>query len=175
MRDAAETPPPVWSWRDQLRVAASLDAPGWVQFIKYGLAGGVALTVDLMVFGLASHFWFPVGASEVELGIMDMLRTWHRDLRVLNYLRSNLLAFLFSNAVAYVLNLKWVFQGGRHRRAVEISLFLLASLIAFVLGSFIGALLVGVLGWNAVFAKAGNVVGAVLINFGCRKFLVFQR
>jgi len=171
--DGANPVPVPIPLRERLRMAASHEAPPWIQFLKYGIAGGFALLTDLIVFTLANLYLFPIGEGEA-LGFRDLLHSLGSDPRVINYLRCNLLAFVFSNVVAYFLNVKWVFRGGRHRRHLEITLFLLASFAAFVLGSLIGAFLLGALGWNEYFAKAGNVVGAVLINFLCRKFIVFK-
>lgn len=173
MADASPAPTLRDRLREQIRLFASHDAPPLIQFLKYGIAGGFAMMADLIAFTLSNIFLFPIGEGDA-LGMQDLLRSLGSDPRVQNYLRSNLIGFVFGNAVAYVLNLKWVFQGGRHHRAVEITLFLLASLVAFILGSFIGAFLLGALGWNEYMAKAGNIVGAVLINFVCRKFFVFK-
>ncbi len=161
------------SLRERIRLAASHDAHPLVQFLKYGIAGGFALLTDLVVFTLANLYLFPIGEAG-PAAMPDLLHSLQSDPRVLNYLRCNLLAFVFSNLVAYVLNLKWVFRGGRHSRHLEITYFLLASFVAFLLGSLIGAFLLGALGWNEYLAKAGNVVGAVLINFLCRKYLIFK-
>lgn len=137
---------------------------------------------DLLVFFLANTFLFPIGVAAEGVSrpladypsLLGWLQALLSDPRVANYLKCNLLAFLFSNAVAYLLNVKWVFRAGRHRRHLEIILFLLVSVVSFLLGSALGAYLVGRFGMNEYFAKGGNIAAAILMNFVCRKFLVFK-
>lgn len=180
--DAAPTGmPPIREWRAWLAWAASHDTHPLIQFIKYGIAGGFALLTDLVFFTLSNLFLFPIDPdSSVSLptGGLAALGPWLSEMRhdpsVINYVRCNFIGFLFSNVTAYLLNVKWVFRGGRHRRHLEITLFFAASVVAFVLGTAIGAFLVGSFGLNEYLAKAGNVVGAVLINYACRKFIVFK-
>jgi putative flippase GtrA len=96
------------------------------------------------------------------------------DPRVLNYFRCNLVAFLFSNGVAYVLNFKWVFRSGRHSRHLEILLFFGVSFVSFLLGTAVASVLVSGFGLHEYIAKLGDVIAAVLINYVCRKFLIFH-
>ncbi len=174
--------PPVREFRTWLVWAASHDAPPLIQFVKYGLAGVLAMGTDLLVFTLANLFLFPIGdaghSGTPPLTEFSTLWGWLSEImadpRVINYLKCNLLAFFFANAVAYVLNVKWVFRPGRHRRHLEITLFLVVSVVSFVLGSALGAYLVGRFGLNEYLAKGGNIVASVLINYVCRKFWVFR-
>lgn len=181
MPDSREMPP-LREWRQWLAWAASHDTHPLIQFIKYGIAGGFALFTDLLFFTLANLYLFPIDqgmgpVSPLEGGLGSFFswsRTLLSDPSVVNYIRCNTVGFLTSNVVAYLLNVKWVFRGGRHRKHLEVTLFLLVSFISFLVGTALGAMLVGSLGWNEYLAKAGNVVAAVLINYVCRKFIVFQ-
>lgn len=173
--------PPVRGFRRWLAWAASHDAPPLIQFVKYGLAGVMALATDVLFFTLSDLFLFPIGAEGarvIPLSEYETVWAWlgamGSDVRVVNYLRCNLIGFIFSNFVAYSLNIKWVFRPGRHRRHLEITLFLLVSVIAFMLGSALGAYLVGRFGLNEYLAKSGNLVAAILVNYLCRKFWVFK-
>lgn len=174
--------PPFRSFRVWLRWAGSHDAPPLIQFLKYGLAGVAAMGTDLLFFTLANLFLFPVGdeigRAAPALAESESFRVWLEalaaDPRVVNYLRCNVIGFLFANGVAYGLNFKWVFKPGRHRRHIEIMLFLLVSAVSFLIGSALGAYLVGRFGMNEYLAKAGNIVAAVMINYLCRKFWVFK-
>ncbi|MCC5843656.1 MAG: GtrA family protein [Verrucomicrobia bacterium] len=182
MRCQPSDMPPVREFRTWLVRAASHDAPPLIQFVKYGMAGVLAMGTDLLVFTLANLFLFPIGeaAESVTRPLADYPSLWAwmdsilSDPRVANYLKCNLTAFFFANAVAYVLNVKWVFRAGRHRRHLEITLFLLVSVVSFLLGSALGAYLVGRFGMNEYLAKGGNIVAAILINYLCRKFWVFK-
>lgn len=174
--------PPVREFRVWLVWAASHDAPPLIQFMKYGLAGVLAMGTDVLFFTLANVFLFPIGdaAESVNRPLSEYasLGVWLREMasdpRVVNYLKCNVIGFFFANIVAYFLNVKWVFRGGRHRRHWEITLFLLVSLISFLLGSALGAYLVGRFGLNEYLAKGGNIVASILINYLCRKFWVFK-
>ena len=174
--------PPVRELRAWLVWAASHDAPPLIQFAKYGMAGVMAMGTDLVFFTLANLFLFPIGEAvdSVTRPLADYpsLAAWLEamasDPRVVNYLRCNLIGFFFSNLVAYYLNVKWVFRGGRHRRHLEITLFFLVSIIAFVIGSALGAYLLGRFGLNEYLAKGGNIVAAIFINYVCRKFMIFN-
>jgi len=174
--------PPLREGRAWLAYVASHDAHPFIQFVKYGLAGVCALATDVLFFALADFFVFPIGEGlagsptlpDSLAGIGQWLSDMREDPRVLNYIRCSVIGFLFSNVVAYYTNLKWVFRGGRHKRHVEMALFFTVSLVAFVIGVALGSFLVGSFHLNAYVAKAGNVVAAILINYLCRKFLVFK-
>ncbi|MCC5847986.1 MAG: GtrA family protein [Verrucomicrobia bacterium] len=182
MTEAPREIPPIREWRQWLAWAASHDAHPLIQFLKYGIAGGLALFTDVFFFTLSNLFLFPIdpGATSLEMPSggfgewVEWMRIMRADPSVINYVRCNIIGFLFSNVVAYVLNVKWVFRGGRHPKHMEMFLFLLVSFVAFLLGTAIGAFLVGTFGLNEYLAKAGNVVAAILINFVFRKFVVFQ-
>lgn len=178
----AGLPPPrdVKGW---IRAVLSSERHPVLQVIRYGLAGVAAMAANLLFFALAEQTLFPVpsaGAVETPAfpGRLSELGRWLGELggdpRVLNYIRCNVVAFFMANGVAYLLNFKWVFQGGRHSRRVEVFLFFLVSMISFVVGTALASALVGGFGVNEYLAKIGDVLAAVAINFVCRKFLIFQ-
>jgi putative flippase GtrA len=176
--------PPWWDVKGWLRAILSRNPHPFLQFIRYGLAGVLAMLANLVFFAISIEWIFPipeVAPTETlplqEQGgeVISWLRELTRDPRVTNYVRANVVAFLMANVVAYVLNFKWVFESGRHSRAVEIILFFLVSLIAFLLGTALASVLVGSYGINEYLAKAGDIVAAILINYVCRKFLIFKQ
>ncbi|MEX2608115.1 MAG: GtrA family protein [Kiritimatiellia bacterium] len=174
-------------WRDVkgwLRAILSRDPHPLLQFIRYGVAGGLAMVANVLFFAVCIEWVFPIpeGADPEtvtasfqwgELG--PWLRDLGRDPRVANFVKANAAAFLAANAVAYVLNFKWVFESGRHSRGLEITLFLTVSFISFLLGTALASVMVGSYGMNEYVAKAGDVVAAILINYVCRKFLIFKQ
>lgn len=145
----------------------SLDAPVTFQFGKYAFFGGATTIVHVGLFTWFSHTIFPAHDYLVEGGIAD-------DLQERNAILSNLLAFPFAAAVNYVLNVKFVFTSGRHSRLHEILLFVGISFVSFAAGLFSGPFLIS-RGLNPWIAQAGLVVGSALVNFVCRKFLVFAK
>ena len=172
--------PRVWDLPGWFRALFSQDRHPVLQFVRYGIAGVAAMVANVLFFALSDLFLFPVGDAEglgapvswPEVG--PWLREMSRSVPVQNYLKCNLLAFLLANVVAYALNFRWVFESGRHSRQVEVTLFFLVSFIAFVVGTALAAFLVGSFGLNEYVAKIGDILSAILINYVCRKFLIFK-
>jgi putative flippase GtrA len=175
--------PRLWDVKGWLRAILSREPHPLLQFIRYGIAGVAAMAANLFFFWLCIHFIFPSPApdsgSAVQMpeGLGDLgrwLKNMWQDPPVAAYVKANTVAFLTANTVAYVLNFKWVFQSGRHSRHMEIFLFFAVSLFSFVVGTAVASVMVGVYGINEYVAKISDVIFAILINYLCRKFLVFQ-
>ncbi len=153
----------------------SHDAGPLVQFIKYALAGGVATAVHIAIFHLAGWRLFPC------LQARDILVRWLRiespavdqRRRARNSMLANGTAFLLSNLVAYLLNIWFVFQGGRHVWYVEVLSFYAVSAISMVIGSTLMGWLIRRYGLLTTFAFGANLVTALLINFAVRKYFIF--
>lgn len=145
----------------------SLEAPVTFQFVKYVFFGGMTTIVHVGLFTWFSHTIFPAHDYLVEGGIAD-------DLQEKNAIFSNLLSFPFAAVVNYLLNVKFVFTSGRHARHHEIMLFVGISFVSFAAGLLCGPFLIS-RGLNPWIAQGGLVVGSALVNFVCRKFLVFAK
>ena len=148
-----------------LGLLQSREAPPAIQFLKYALCGGGALVVHVGVYvGLVQVVWPQLQGA----GLDD----WERA-------RSTFgptgLAFLVSNAFVYWLNMKWVFTPGRHAPLREFFYFTAVNLPGALSGSFAQAGLVYYWHWPKWAAVLGFVVPNVLINYGCRKFLIFRK
>lgn len=146
----------------------SRDAPATVQFIKYGISGVVATLFQLGIAVVLGSTLFPTFEGLVGESIPDLLR--ERNLKI-----ANLLAFPFANMVAYYVNVLWVFTPGRHSRWREFWLFTGVSALSFGAGLFGGPKLIGWFGVPSGVAQAGFIVTSALVNFVCRKFLVFSK
>ena len=146
-----------------LKQFAQRDAHPMIQFIKYGLAGAVAVLTHVIIFQLFAIWIIPAKAA--ALG--DAVRARHAML-------DNFIAFLFSNSVAYIINIKWVFEPGRHARHIEIGLFFLVSAVSLFIGTSMMGVLIRIWGINTDVAFLSNIVSAALINYACRKFLIFK-
>ena len=147
-----------------------------VQFIKYGICGGLATGVHIAVFFACAWFLWPALNPDdplvrwLDLTVIppaEAARKWHA-------LGDNAIAFLISNLTAYVLNILWVFERGRHRLWVEVGLFYAVSGISWVVGSVLQTLLIGGWGLSTTVAFGANVVASMSINFVLRKFWVFK-
>jgi putative flippase GtrA len=171
--------PKLWDVKGWLKAILSREPHPLLQFIRYGIAGVAAMIANVGFFVICSRWIFvnPDGASSTPVeftGLVNWLSEMGQDPRVANYVKANVVAFLTSNVVAYILNFKWVFQSGRHSRHLEIFLFFLVSLISFVIGTAVASILVGSFGVHPYIAKGSDIVFAILINYLCRKFLVFK-
>ncbi len=183
MRDLFQGLPGLFDLRGWFQGVFSQDPHPVFQFIRYGLAGVAAMAANVLFFALSEWFLFPVGeAGEADVlsfpSRWSELGPWLSEMgsneRVLNYVKCNVVAFLMANVVAYILNFRWVFESGRHSRHVEILLFFAVSFVAFVIGTALAGLMVGSFGMNEYLAKIGDIVSAILINYICRKFLIFK-
>ena len=144
----------------------SRDAPGFVQFAKYGVCGVIAVLVLLVFTELASHFLnLPFDKSD---GTMDLQKA--ED----NFIICTLIAFPFSNLAAYLLNVIWVFTPGKHSRLKEFSMFTAIALFACVVGLFAGPVMISK-GLHPRIAQLGLIIASTLVNFACRKLLIFLK
>ncbi len=153
-----------------------LDYDNIIQFIKYALAGGLATITHILVFHLAAWRLFPALQEKDHLVRVFKLRLRPLDEghRARNSMICNTLAFLISNLVAYITNVLWVFEAGRHPFIIEISLFYAVSGISIVIGTLLMGFLIKRFGMLTTYAFATNIISAVMINYAVRKFFIFQ-
>lgn len=166
---------------DFLRHFNSHDAHPALQFVKYGIAGGLATAVHLGVFYLAAWFLFPALTADdpfvrlfATLGIAVPVPELGDAARANRVMLDNGVAFLFSNTVAYVVNILWVFRRGRHGWLKEMLLFFLASGLSVAAGTVLAGGLVRWTGMATSYAFGANILASVLINYAARKFLIFK-
>tara|TARA_B100001964_G_scaffold152059_2_gene167306 strand:+ start:1874 stop:2362 length:489 start_codon:yes stop_codon:yes gene_type:complete len=146
------------------------NTPVFVQFVKYGLCG-VASTIILLAIAMAlSNTMIPAMNWSIIEGqpITDAQR--QRNLII-----NNLIAFPFANHVNYLLNARLVFVPGRHSRTAEFSLFTSIAGFGFLVGLLGGPFLIRGFGLSSVLAQFMLIGTSALVNFLCRKFLVFVR
>lgn len=160
----------------QLRWFLSHDAGAMAQFIKYGFAGGTATAVHITLFFLIGWRLFPSLTADdwmvrllgITPGAVDEGR------RALHAAISTTIAFLVANAVAYVLNILFVFKKGRHPWFIEIGLFYAVSAIAMVIGTGLQSFLIARYGVMTTLAFGTNTFSALLINYAMRRFVIFK-
>lgn len=147
-----------------------------VQFIKYGLSGGVATAVHIILFSVLAWKVFPA-LTDREL----VVRWFSIEVPVLsdavrarNAAIDNFVAFMFSNLTAYLLNIFWVFHRGRHHWLVEVGLFYAVSGISMTIGTALQTWLIAQFGLTTTIAFGANLISALLINFAMRKFVIFR-
>ena len=152
----------------------SRDVPALIQFGKYGFCGCIALLLhSLIVYSLG---------LTINPAIGDYIP---RELKEANSMRNNSIAFFPSNIAAYLLNATFVFTPGRHSKRKEVTLFFFISALSFLAGHLTIWAIFRSTDTNHYpgsyqeniehFVNLGFVISSVLVNFVCRKFIVFQR
>jgi putative flippase GtrA len=152
------------------------DAHPAIQFIKYGIAGGLATAVDVVLFYFLAWKVIPaLGDDDIVVRLLGITVTAIDEaVRSRNYLINKCITFMFSNLTAYLVNIFWVFKPGRHKRWVEVSLFYVVSIVSFAIGTALGWVMIAVFGLSTTFAYVANLVASVMINYVCRKFIIFK-
>jgi len=154
----------------------SHDAPPLVQFIKYGVAGGLATATHILAFFLVGFLLFPCVTPEdplVKLFGLDAPEVV-ADLRARYAVYSNIIAFFVSNTVCYLANRWFVFKPGRHHVVIEFLLFLGVSAISMVVGTTMMGVLIKQFGMQTTYAFGANILSSLAINYVMRKFFVFK-
>jgi putative flippase GtrA len=154
----------------------SHDAPPFVQFVKYGLAGGFATVTHVLAFFLAGFLLFPcVTQADPLVKLFGLVPPAVEEaLRARNAVFSNLVAFMVSNATCYVINRMFVFRPGRHHVAIEFLLFTAVSAVSMTIGTTLMGVLIKQFGMQTTFAFGANILSSLAINYLMRKFFVFK-
>ena len=142
----------------------SRDTPFLIQFGKYGVCGVLSVFVLLTVVWLGRAL-FPASFTE---NLPEATRATHNT--ILHFI-----AFVPSNVTAYLLNRWLVFTPGKHTVSREFWLFTLISLISFALGQVLPQWLVRDFGVANAIADLSFIISSALVNFSCRKLLVFEK
>ncbi|WP_372797626.1 GtrA family protein [Pontiella sp.] len=149
--------------------------PG-LQFIKYAFCGGIAFFTDMFTFFILGWKLFPALKNDEMLvklfGLQVEVVTDSE--RSVNFIICSTIAFLISNFVAYVLNVRFVFKAGKHSFWKEFGLFYLVSGISIAIGTALGAGLVYMFGLSALFSYVAKAFSSTMINYAGRKFIIFH-
>lgn len=152
------------------------EASPFIQFVKYAIAGGVATAVHIGSFYLLAWLVFP--ALKPDDIVVTVLRISAVDLsdalRARNAMIDNAIAFIFSNLTAYLINVWWVFERGRHHRVIEIGLFYMVSGLSIVIGSVLMGILITYFSLSTTVAFIAVIIVSTLINYILRKKVVFK-
>ena len=149
--------------------------PLLLQLIKYAISGVIATLAHIAVFHMVAWKMFPALQAGDHLVRLLKLPTQAIDdnLRARNSMIANVTAFLFSTLTAYILNIQWVFEAGRHHMLVELALFYAVAAISLVVGTGLMGALIKYFGVLTSYAFVCNIVSAASINFVVRKYLIF--
>ena len=152
------------------------EAGNVVQFIKYSISGGVATLTHIIVFHLVAwKIFFALQENDWFVKFIGIpVQELDDATRARNSMIGNGIAFIFSNFVAYLINIYWVFVPGRHPWIIEILLFYLVSGVAIVIGTALMGFLIRRFGMLTTYAFGSNLVAAIMINYAMRKFFIFK-
>jgi len=154
----------------------SHDAHPVVQFIKYGIAGGMATATHIVTFFLCGWFLLPcLTQDDITVRVLGLtapvvsqsVRAWHAAW-------CNAIGFVISNSLCYVLNRLFVFKPGKHHWVLEFVLFFAVSGISMVIGTALQTYLITHQGIQTTLAFGTNIAAALLINYAMRKFVIFK-
>lgn len=147
-----------------------------IQFFKYSMCGGTAMAVDMVTFFLVAWLLFPALAeNDVLVRVFNLeVETVPEHVRTINFCIGNAIAFMLSNLTAYILNVLFVFEAGRHSRRKEVGLFYLVSAISVGIGVGVGAVLIKGFGLSTTFSYIAKAVSTTLINYAARKYIIFH-
>ncbi|MEN8256056.1 MAG: GtrA family protein [Verrucomicrobiota bacterium] len=150
-----------------------------LQFIKYLFCGGITFVVDVAVFYIMAWLLLPSLRLDDPFGAIIGFFGWSireipEETLLRNYYINKVAAFLASNTVAYITNVIFVFNAGRHQRAKEVGLFYLLSTISFVVFTWLSGFLIGHYGWQVSWSYFFVFALAMVANFTMRKKLVFK-
>jgi putative flippase GtrA len=154
----------------------SHDAHPLVQFIKYGIAGGVATAVHIVTFFLCGWFLLPcLTQNDITVRLLGLTApVLAESTRAWNAGFCNAIGFVVANTVCYVLNRLFVFKPGKHHWVLEFLLFFAVSGLSMVIGTAIQTFLITHQGVQTTLAFGANIVSALLINYAMRKFVIFK-
>jgi putative flippase GtrA len=156
------------------------DAGGFVQFVKYAIAGGLATGVHVSVFFLLGWGVFPcLQPDDLSVKLVRLFAdvspaAVEESARAFNAGVCNVSAFIVSNAFCYVLNRAFVFKPGRHAPVVEALLFFAVSGLSMAVGTALAYCLIRFLGLQTAIAFIANLVSSLAINYVMRRFVVFK-
>jgi putative flippase GtrA len=136
----------------------------------------MALATDMLVFFLVAWLLFPaLTENDFLVRLFDMqVEGVPEHVRTVNFCIGSVIAFMVSNLTAYILNVRFVFNAGKHSRRKEIGLFYLVSAVSVGIGIGLGVVLIEGFGLSTSVSYLAKAVSTTLINFAARKYIIFH-
>ena len=143
------------------------NSPLLIQVIKYGICG-------LLVTAIHITFVYALGLT-VNPAVGEHI---DKDIKETRTIINNVLAFILSNTIAFRLNVNFVFKSGRHSKTKEIILFFVVSGVSFFSGLLTIPLVFDLIQTNRGIEHLANlafIISSALVNFICRKYIIFAK
>lgn len=146
------------------------------QFIRYGICGVIASFVDVGIFYALAIWVIPaLGPDDPVAQLCNLnVPALIIEVRARHFVWDKIISFLFANFAAYILNVIWVFERGRHHWFWEIFYFYAVSSISVGIGVALGWILIQYFEFSTTVSFITQAVSTLLINFACRKFFIFH-
>lgn len=149
------------------------------QFLKYLFCGGLVFVVDVSVFYLMAWIVLPSLREGDPFGMVigvfgGQIRVVSEEVLLRNFVFNKVVGFLASNTVAYITNVIFVFNSGKHQRVKEVVLFYGLSTFSFVVFTLLSRLLIARFNWQVSWSYFFVFFCAMVVNFTMRKKLVFK-
>jgi protein phosphatase len=159
-----------------LRKHLGHDAHPLVQFVKYGIVGGMATATHIVIFFLCGWLLLPcLTQGDIAVRLLGLtVPVISKSARAWNAGFCSAIGFVVSNVFCYILNRRFVFKPGRHHWLLEFLLFFAVSGISAILGTVIQTFLITHQGAQTTLAFGANIVCALVINYAMRKFVIFK-
>ena len=147
-----------------------------IQFLKYVAAGGCAFASDIFIFYLLALSVFPsLTQDDIVVRLFGLeITPVSEAMRLRNFWIGKTCSFMVANMVAYLLNVMFVFKGGKHKMHHELALFFAVSFAAFLCGTWTGDALIRFFGVQTTLSNLSAIVFATLFNYTGRKFFIFH-
>lgn len=155
---------------------SSKESNAFIQFVKYGMCGGVATAVHVFIFFLLAATIVPALTEDdfiVKFFGVAPARIGDK-LRARNFIINNVAGFMVSNLTAYILNILWVFKRGKYHWVIELLMFYVVSGTSIFAGTVAGTILIRCFSLTTFFAFAVNMITSVMINYVLRKYFIFH-
>ena len=156
---------PATIWKEITR----RDGHPFIQFIKYGCCGVLAVIVHSLTFWWMGSQFFEVATMVDGRPKTLPSMVWP------DFVVAQTIGFFAANVAAYLTNLAFVFTGGRHNRVLEFLIFTAVSSIGHVSGLALSI-------WNINYGEGSStwlatailIITSMMVNFVCRKFIIFK-
>ncbi|MBT7982260.1 MAG: GtrA family protein [Akkermansiaceae bacterium] len=143
------------------------NSPLLIQIIKYGFCGLLTTIVHIFIVYALGLTINPAIGEHIS-----------KDLKESRTIINNVFTFLISNTIAFKLNVKFVFNSGRHSKTKEIILFFTVSGVSFFAGLLSIPLVFELVDTNKGIEHLANgafIISSALMNFLCRKYIIFAK
>lgn len=146
------------------------------QIFKYVVSGGFATCIDMIIFFLVAWLVFPaLTEHDFVVRFFNLhVPVIQEHSRAINFCIANLIAFVFSNFTAYILNVFFVFEAGKHNRKKEVFLFYSISTLVSLGSVGLGMFLIKFLYLSTTISYMSKVLTSVIVNYTARKTFVFH-